>query len=1059
MAAAFPVSNTASGVMFDDDRGAINKTSGQAEVDVVTNLLKQYPFDNSAARNSVKNRAGKYVTVARARESERGLLDTFLQEFGLSNQEGVALMCLAEALLRVPDAETADKLIAEKIKGGNWSSHKGQSSSTFVNAATWGLMLTGQVVGLDSKVTKNTASWMKGLVGRVGEPVVRTAINQAMKIMGGEFVLGRTIEEAIKRDVSLSKKAKRPALCSFDMLGEGARTDKDAENYFKTYAVAIEAIARTDIENPYSGHGISVKLSALHARYEDIQHARVMAELFPRIKSLALSAKAANMHLTIDAEEANRLHISLDIIRDLALDPDLAGWDGLGLALQCYSKRALPVLDWVIALSRAAGRRMMVRLVKGAYWDSEIKYAQEMGLVGYPVFTRKVSTDLSYITVAKRALENRDAVYPQFATHNAHTIAAVMEIAETADDKSAGLPSFEFQRLHGMGDLLYSAVKQVDTIPNVRTYAPVGNHKDLLAYLVRRLLENGANTSFVNRFMDDKIAVNELVEDPVTILNGFASFSHPEIALPKDMFGQARQNARGLDITDRILAEPLVAALQNLKDKKWRADKGVKSTDGDTVQITNPAMRSDTVGQAVEATAKDAEKAVGVAVKAQKVWDDMGGAYRGAVMSKTADAIEANFDGFMSLLIREAGKTYADGVAEVREAIDFCRYYAAQATREFEGAKKLPGPTGEDNLYSLHGRGVFVCISPWNFPLAIFMGQVAAALAAGNSVIAKPAEQTPLIAAEAVRLLHECGVPRDVLHLITGKGETVGAALTADPRIGGVAMTGSTATAKIIARVLAERDGPIIPFIAETGGQNAMFVDSTALPEQVVDDVIRSAFHSAGQRCSALRVLYVQRDIAEDVTAMIKGAMDELYIGNPAKICTDVGPVIDEEARVNLQAHCDKLTREGKLLYRLDENQECQDGSFLMPHMFEIGSINELADEQFGPILHVVKYDAADLDKHLDELRETGYGLTLGVHSRIEGVADYIFKRSLAGNTYINRNMIGAVVGVQPFGGKGLSGTGPKAGGPLYMHRFAGERVMTVNTVATGGNADLLSLG
>ncbi len=1051
MADDFSVTTTA----FDDDRSRINKAYEQNENSLVKFLIDAYPFANNSERNTVKSRASKYVSVARAREGERGLLDTFLQEFGLSNQEGVALMCLAEALLRVPDAETADKLIAEKIAVGDWGSHKGRSSSTFVNAATWGLMLTGQVVGLDSEVTGNTKSWMKGLVGRVGEPVVRTAINQAMKIMGGEFVLGRTIKEAIKRDASLSKKAKRPPLCSFDMLGEGARTDKDADDYYKTYAAAIKAIAKTDIENPYSGHGISVKLSALHARYEDIQQERVIAELYPRIKSLALDAKAANMHLTIDAEEANRLHISLDIIRNLALDPDLDGWNGLGLALQCYSKRALSVLDWVIALSRAAERRMMVRLVKGAYWDSEIKYAQEMGLEGYPVFTRKASTDLSYITTAKRALENRDVVYPQFATHNAHTIAAVMEIAENTNDKSGDRPSFEFQRLHGMGDLLYSAVRDVDPIPNVRTYAPVGNHKDLLAYLVRRLLENGANTSFVNRFMDDKVAVGELVEDPVTILSGFKEFAHPAIALPKDMFGENRLNAKGLDITDRVLAGPLVSALDDLKQKKWN----FVHTSVDTTTIINPAIRTDEVGTLTEATPEDAAQAVSQAVAAQKAWDAKGGAYRSIIMGKVADALEASFDPLMSLLIREAGKTYADGVAEIREAVDFCRYYAEQAKREFEGAKKLPGPTGEDNLYSLHGRGVFVCISPWNFPLAIFMGQVAAALSAGNSVIAKPAEQTPLIAAEAVRIMHECGVPNDVLHLVPGRGETVGAALTSDPRIGGVAMTGSTVTAKIIARVLAERDGPIIPFIAETGGQNAMFVDSTALPEQVVDDVIRSAFHSAGQRCSALRVLYVQRDIADGVITMIKGAMDELSIGNPAKINTDVGPVIDEEARDSLQAHCDKLMSEGKLLYRLNEGEECADGSFITPHMFEIDSINELADEQFGPILHVIKYDAADLDKHLDELRETGYGLTLGVHSRIAAVADYIFKRSLAGNTYINRNMIGAVVGVQPFGGKGLSGTGPKAGGPLYMHRFAGERVQTINTVATGGNADLLSLG
>ena len=1041
-------------VLFKDDRSAIFDASALDEGTVVSRLVAQYPFADDASKTAVQNRAARYVTAARARENERGLLDTFLQEFGLSNQEGVALMCLAEALLRVPDAETADRLIAEKISSGDWTAHKGRSGSSFVNAATWGLMLTGQVVGLDEIVVKDTKSWMKGLVGRMGEPVVRTAIRQAMRIMGGEFVLGRTIEEAMERDASLSKKAGIPTLCSFDMLGEGARTDADAEAYFKTYSYAIAAIAKGGVVSPETGHGISVKLSALHARYQESQKERVMQELYPRIRELALQAKAANMHLTIDAEEAARLHLSLDIIRDLALDDALKGWNGLGFALQCYSKRAFAVLDWTISLARAAGRRMMVRLVKGAYWDSEIKYAQEMGLDGYPVFTRKASTDLSYIAIAKHALENRDVLFPQFSTHNAHTIAAVMELVGPNHD--ANNPGFEFQRLHGMGTLLFDTIRQEDTIPNVRTYAPVGNHKDLLAYLVRRLLENGANTSFVNRFMDAKVQVAELLADPLDLLRMHPSLPHHQIGLPADMFGKSRKNSDGLDIQDRANAQPFEKAVYNCFSRDWSCGS---ATHSNALPVTNPTTPSDIVGYCPDSTVDDAEAAVSAAQNAQKDWDEQGGEKRGQILCAVADALEADYPALTSLLIREAGKTYADAIAEIREAIDFCRFYAEQATREFEAGTLLPGPTGEENWYTLQGRGVFVCISPWNFPLAIFTGQVAAALAAGNAVIAKPAEQTPLVAAHAVQLFHTHGVPKDVLHFIAGPGETIGAALTADPRIAGVAMTGSTQTAKIIARTLAERDGPIIPLIAETGGQNAMFVDSTALPEQVVDDVIRSAFQSAGQRCSALRVLYLQDEIADQVIEMIKGAMDMLIVGDPKHMHTDVGPVIDGEARDSLLAHCANLKHAGKLLYTLPLPDACNEGTFVAPHMFEIGSISELDQEHFGPILHVVRYKSKELDRHLDELKATGYGLTLGIHSRIEGMAAYILNRSLAGNSYINRNMVGAVVGVQPFGGKGLSGTGPKAGGPLYMHRFAAERVRTVNTVATGGNAELLNLG
>lgn len=1044
----------ASRVLFKDDRSAIYEANALDEGTTVSRLVAEYPFADDASKIAVQDRAARYVTAARAREKERGLLDTFLQEFGLSNQEGVALMCLAEALLRVPDAETADRLIAEKISNGDWMSHKGRSGSNFVNAATWGLMLTGQVVGLDEAVTRDTKSWMKGLVGRVGEPVVRTAIRQAMRIMGGEFVLGRTLEEAIERDAQFSKKAGIPALCSFDMLGEGARTDADAKAYFKTYSDAISAIAKSGVASPEIGHGISVKLSALHARYQESQRGRVMQELYPRIQELALLAKAANMHLTIDAEEAARLHLSLDIIRELALDQALQGWNGLGFALQCYSKRAYAVLDWAISLSRAAGRRMMVRLVKGAYWDSEIKYAQEMGLSGYPVFTRKASTDLSYLAIAKHALDNRDVLFPQFSTHNAHTIAAVMELVGPSHNPDS--PGFEFQRLHGMGTLLFDAIGQQDKIPNVRTYAPVGNHKDLLAYLVRRLLENGANTSFVNRFMDAKVPVAELLADPLDLLREYPSLPHHQIGLPAEVFGESRKNSDGLDIEDRAQIQPFEKAVHECLSQDWSCDSASKS---DAKPVTNPASPEDIVGYCKDSSIQDAETAIGAAMLAQKEWDEHGGEKRGKILYAVADALENDYPALTSLLVREAGKTYADAIAEIREAIDFCRFYAEQASREFEAGTLLPGPTGEENWYTMQGRGVFVCISPWNFPLAIFIGQVAAALAAGNAVIAKPAEQTPLIAAHAVQLLHTCGVPEDVLNLIAGPGETVGAALTADPRIAGVAITGSTQTAKIIARTLAERDGPIIPLIAETGGQNAMFVDSTALPEQVVDDVIRSAFQSAGQRCSALRVLYVQDDIADQVIEMIEGAMDELAVSDPKYVNTDVGPVIDAEAQKELLAHCAELTKAGQLLHALPLPDACKGGTFVPPHLFEIGSIAELDKEHFGPILHVIRYKSKDLDQHLEELKATGYGLTLGIHSRIEGMAAYILNRSLAGNSYINRNMVGAVVGSQPFGGKGLSGTGPKAGGPLYMHRFAAERVRTVNTVATGGNAELLNLG
>lgn len=1033
---------------LDARRAALLPLMYADETQLVKSLLERVSLPE-ADRSRIVSQARQIVARARERKAERGLLEIFLQQFGLSTDEGIALMSLAEALLRVPDSTTADNLIAEKINSGGWEQHQGQSESAIVNVATRALMLTTGVVELDQQLGGKSSGILRSLVNRLGEPVVRTAVRQAMKLMGNEFVLGRTIEEALGR-------VPQPAgMASFDMLGEGARTAADAQRHFNSYLHAIKTTAAGSTQGLYAGHGVSVKLSALHPRYEYANRERVMQEMLPRLKTLALQARAGNIHMTIDAEEAARLEISLDLIEALARDPDLADWQGLGLALQCYSKRATLVLDWLIALSAATKRRFMVRLVKGAYWDTEIKRAQELGVVGYPVFTRKVTTDLSYLVCARKALEHPEAIYPQFATHNAHTIAAVMDMAGSRRD-------FEFQRLHGMGELLYAAARDVmPDMPRVRTYAPVGAHKDLLAYLVRRLLENGANSSFVNRFMDESVPLERLIEDPAEKIRALASIPNPRIPLPSALYGDSRPNSAGLDLNDIQQVQALLSALEPLKKTQWQAGpivSGVAGSSARRAEVTNPADRRQVVGYVTDASNADVDKAIKAAVAAQPAWDRSGADARATVLERAATLLETEQYRFLSLLVREAGKTLGDAIAEVREAVDFCRYYAGQAREHFGSAQALTGPTGEQNLYSLHGRGAFVCISPWNFPLAIFLGQVAAALAAGNSVLAKPAEQTPLIAAAAVELLHRAGVPADALHLLPGTGEVVGAALVEDERIAGVTMTGSTATAKLIARTLASRRGPIVPLIAETGGQNAMFVDSTALPEQVVDDVVRSAFHSAGQRCSALRVLYLQEEVADGIIHMIEGAMDELRLGDPALLATDVGPVIDDSARSQLAAHAASLQSAGRLLHSARIDEACAHGTFIAPHMFQIDSVQALTQEHFGPLLHVVRYRAQDLDQHLEQLRATGFGLTLGIHTRIEAVSRNIFDATPAGNVYVNRNMIGAVVGVQPFGGHGLSGTGPKAGGPLYLQRFATERVLTINTAATGGNVTLLRL-
>jgi len=1026
------------------DRLAIHRLYRADEAMVVTDLVRAAALPEPARRR-VEAEAARLVEGVRAARTRFGALDAFLQEFGLSTQEGVALMCLAEALLRIPDAETADALIRDKIGTADWNRHLGKADSLFVNASTWALMLTGKVVRLDT--AEEPGRMLDRLVNRVGEPIIRQAMTQAMRILGRQFVMGRTIEEALSRSRDDETHGYRH---SFDMLGEAARTMADADRYFDLYSMAIKAIggARRG-RGVYATPGISVKLSALHPRYELAQHDRVMAELLPRVKDLALKAKAAGIHLTADAEEADRLDLSLDIIEAVFRDPALDGWEGFGLAVQAYQKRALPLVGWLEELARTAGRRLMVRLVKGAYWDSEIKRAQERGLDGYPVFTRKASTDVSYLACARRLLAARDVFYPMFATHNAHTVAAILEMA---GDRQG----FEFQRLHGMGEPLYHQVVAPD-MP-CRIYAPVGSHEDLLAYLVRRLLENGANSSFVNRIQDEQVPVAAIVADPVARVAALPVKPHPRIPLPRDLFGIERRNSDGVDLSDPAQTEPLLGAVA--ASWHWSAGPMVAGpvADRPPAALHDPSDRHRIIGHAVEATAEDVDRALSSAAAAQRAWAARPVAERAACLDRLGDRLEAERGELVALLVREAGKTIPDALAEVREAVDFCRYYAARARADFE-PKLMPGPTGERNELRLTGRGVFVCISPWNFPLAIFLGQVAAALVAGNAVIAKPAEQTPLVAAFATALAHRAGVPDAILQLLPGDGATVGGRLTADRRVAGVAFTGSTETAQRIALSLVQRGGPLVPFIAETGGQNAMIVDNSALPEQVVDDVVTSAFRSTGQRCSALRVLFVQDGIAPKVIRMLQGAAAELRLGDPGRLSTDVGPVIDADAQAVLLRHIERMGREGTPLVTGTVPEALAHGSFVAPHAFEIDRLDRLEREVFGPVLHVIRFKGDRLDAVLDAVEATGYGLTLGIHTRIDRTARRIAERMAVGNTYVNRNMIGAVVGVQPFGGEGLSGTGPKAGGPHYLYRFAAERTLTVNTTAAGGNASLVSLG
>ena len=988
------------------------------------------------AKARIAAQARRLVEGVRRDRVGKGGLDAFLHEYGLSTQEGVALMCIAEALLRVPDAETQDRLIRDKLTGADWDRHLGASESLFVNASTWALMLTGRVVRMSDFEGRTVGAVLGRLVARVGEPVIREAVLQAMRIMGRQFVMGRTIDEALDRARTLEARGYR---YSYDMLGEAARTMRDADRYMDAYRRAIAAIGRAAAgRGIVAGPGISVKLSALHPRYELAQADRVMNELAPRLLALCQDAKAHAIGLNVDAEEADRLELSLDVIEAVSAEPALAGWDGLGVVVQAYQKRAPYMLDFLADMARRHKRRLMLRLVKGAYWDSEIKKSQERGLAGYPVFTRKVSTDLSYLACARRLLAEPAAFYPQFATHNAHTVAAVLEMAGRSRD-------LEFQRLHGMGESLYEQVVGPD--PDAvacRIYAPVGQHEDLLAYLVRRLLENGANSSFVNRIQDERLPIEEIIADPVAAVQGLAYIPHPRIPLPVDLYGRDRRAARGVDLSERAVLAPLAEQMAEAAAKPRRAQPIVAGTSDSTAggrPVHAPADRRVVVGEVVEAGRDEVERALALAAAAAPTWDHVAADKRAAALERAADLMEARMAELMAVLVREAGKTIPDAVAEVREAVDFCRYYAVRARQDC--GRRLPLRVAVDGSrqLELRGRGLVVCISPWNFPLAIFTGQVAAALAAGNAVIAKPAEQTPLIAAMAVELLHEAGVPGDVLHLLPGDGATVGAALVADPRVGGVCFTGSTEVAQLINRTLARRTDGIVPLIAETGGQNALIVDSTALPEQVVSDALVSAFQSAGQRCSALRVLFVQDDVADKVIDMLAGAMDELVVGDPALLSTDVGPVIDQEAQAMLAAHLKRMMGEARLIRQVKPGSRTAYGTFVGPAAFEIDGLERLQREVFGPILHVIRYPADRLDAVVDAITATGYGLTMGIHSRIDATVRHIWRRARVGNTYVNRNQIGAVVGVQPFGGEGLSGTGPKAGGPYYLRRLAAERL------------------
>jgi len=1063
-----PVDSPAAADATASARAEIRRLHRAPEPEVLKPLLRDAALDPDS-RRSVENRALAMLAELRAAQSS-GWVNQFLQEYRLNTSEGIALLSLAEAFLRVPDPETADQLIADKLGNADWRAHKGKSHSTLVNSATWGLVIGRALVSETEQ-----ASALKRLFARMGEPFVRQAVGAAMRLMGEIFVMGRTIEEAIKR---MQKRENAGFTASFDMLGEAARTFPDAARYFASYENAIRAVGKV----AKRCHSISVKLSALHPRYEVSQYERCVPSLIEQVEALALLAKQSDIAFTIDAEESERLEMSLEIIEAVAGLPSLKGWDGLGMAVQAYGKRCRPTIAWADSIGAATGRRIAVRLVKGAYWDSEIKRTQEQGLPDYPLFTRKASTDVSYLACARDMLAARN-IYPAFATHNALTVATLLEWAGESRD-------FEFQRLHGMGEGLYEKLVREQGY-KTRIYAPVGGHQDLLAYLVRRLLENGANSSFVHQLADETLSDSDLLADPVARIAAVGGTRHPSIPLPKDLFEPTRGNSQGLDLADRVELERVVGAVARepfapsevegpsrakprAKESLGSARQGV-STSLDT-NGKKPAVTS--TGENADQCKAEAQSMVSRALAAFPAWDSRSVEDRAQCLDRLADLLEQERDALMRICVQEAKKTIPDALAEVREAVDFCRYYANQARSGLQPVE-LPGPTGERNVLRMAGRGVWVCIAPWNFPLAIFLGQVTAALVAGNSVVAKPAPQTPEIAAYAVGLAHGAGIPEDVLILAPG-GPDMGAALVEDSRIAGIAFTGSTATAKRIAReLLSDDERPIIPFIAETGGINAMIVDSTALPEQVVIDVVTSAFRSAGQRCSALRLLLLQEEIAERTLEMLTGAMDTLVVGDPADPATDVGPVIDQGAYDRLMAHREE-TR-GQWVHTIPAPTPLPltggagggavptnnphpnpspegEGLYVPPTLIRIDRVEDLKKEWFGPLLHVATWKAGQLAETVERVNRSGFGLTMGLHSRIARAAEAVEESATVGNLYVNRSMIGAIVGSQPFGGEGLSGTGPKAGGPHYLPRFCAERVTSTDTTSAGGNATLLSL-
>ena len=1029
-------------------RAAISAAYRQDEAECIDNLLNSVVFTAKQIQ-CIQSRAGALIEAIRSKRMDGGGIDALLMQYHLSNMEGIALMCLAEALLRIPDKKTADDLIRDKILSGDWHTHTGKSDSLFVNATTWGLVLTGRLYNWKQLSNQNLLGVLKKITAKSGGAVIRASANYAMKILGRQFVMGRTMDEALKRAKELERKGYR---YSYDMLGEAAMTADDAERYFRAYQEAIDTCGKmASGEQIECNPSVSVKLSAIYPRYEFSQKQGVLSTLVPRLLQLVEQAKQHNVGLTIDAEEADRLELSLDVFEAVFTDKKLANWSGLGLAVQSYQKRAPYVIAWLANVAKEQKKCIPLRLIKGAYWDSEIKVSQEQGFSGYPVFTRKGSTDVSFIACAKQIIDAGSHFYPQFATHNAYSVSAILEMMD-------GRKDFEFQCLHGMGQPLYDEIVGASKMNYpCRIYAPIGSHEDLLPYLVRRLLENGANTSFVNRIVDANTPIGELLSDPMAKTEKLAEKAHPCIPLPLNMFPD-RKNSQGLDLTHIDELRQLQKGVKQALQQPWNATQLATEDMVKQNEVRDPSNTNNIIGFVTNANEQQVEQAIKTAHDAFAAWNTTPVDERAACLEKMADLIEEHRYSLLALLVREAGKTLDDAIAEYREAADFCRYYALSARKLMGEPQVFIGPTGEKNSMYLCGRGPIACISPWNFPLAIFIGQVSAALVSGNPVLAKPAEPTPLIANYAVTLFHQAGIPSAVLQYLPGRGSVVGAALIADLRVKGVMFTGSTETAQLISQTLVSRGGPIVPFVAETGGQNVMVVDSSALAEQVVDDVIHSAFYSAGQRCSALRVLYVQDVVADKIITMLKGAMDELHVGDPMLLATDIGPAIDENSVAILQQHVDAIQTEAKWMHQVTLKDACKKGTFFPPTAVEIAHINQLKKEVFGPILHIIRFRLNDIDNIISDVNATGYGLTMGIHSRIDERVNYIASRVHIGNIYVNRAMTGAVVGVQPFGGEGLSGTGPKAGGPHYLQRLCTERTISIDTTAAGGNASLMTL-